>query len=132
MIEYTLGEDIYNASYNISNARDEIAKLMKAEKRITIYGLWRISCPGEPENYKYGEVLEFFNEGVGIAYRTIQDYKDKNIYSNLTYSPDTGHVCVRYLFTEQTIIFLLEEGFLRGENDDYIYSATYEVEGELI
>ena len=132
VIEYTLGEHIYNASYNISNAGDEIIKLMRARTRVTIHGLWRISSPGEPENYKYGEVLEFFNGGVGIAYRTIQDYKDKNIYSNLTYSPDTGHVCVRYLFTEQTIIFLLEEGFLRGENDNYIYSATHEVESELI
>ncbi len=130
-IEFTLGEHIYNASYNIGDAGDRILDAMRADSKVTIYGLWRISCPGYPGSDKYGEVLEFYQGGVGIAYKTIPDYFDGIIYSNLTFSPDTGHVCVRYLATGQSIIFTLEEGFLHGENDDFIYNATKEVDGQL-
>lgn len=131
-IEYTLGEHIYNASYNIGDAGDRISEAMSAVSRITIYGLWRIGAPGYPGNDKYGEVLEFYKGGVGIAYKTLKDYEEGRIYSNLTFNPDTGHVCVRYLATGQSIIFSLEEGFLHGENDEFIYSATKEVNGQLV
>lgn len=123
-INYHLGEAMYNVSYNIPGAADRVSELMKLKN---IRRTWRISSPGEESNHRYGEVLEFFPGGNGRAYRTISDYEEGNIYSNLTYDNTTGYICVRYLGSGQSVIFLLDGDFLRGDNDDVIYNEMEEV-----
>ena len=118
-VNYTLGEMMYNLSYDIPYAADRIYDLMKVK---TIQNIWRISNPGDPDNSRYGEVLEFFPGGNGRAYLTIQDYKDGKVYSNLTYDNTTGYICVQYIGKDRSVIFQLDDGFLRGDNDEVIYS----------
>ena len=117
-INYKLGQHLYDVSCNIPLAADRVFDKMQVK---TVQRVWRISCPGEPDNERYGEVLEFFPGGNGRAYRTIKDYHDGEVFSNLTYDNSTGYICVRYLESGRSVIFQLDGDFLRGDNDEVIY-----------
>ena len=110
---------MYNLSYDIPYAAERVYELMQVK---TIQRIWRISSPGEEENARYGEVLEFFPGGNGRAYLTIKDYNEGKVWSNLTYDNSTGYICVIYVGKDKSVIFQLDGDFLRGDNDEVIYS----------